>query len=69
LQGAGFFHKNVDPTFREIVINASIKLNTYPRGRQFLEIFKTEEALRAIPSDLTMTKKLFNDYQHLKKIK
>jgi len=69
LQGAGFFHKNVDPAFRERVINAAIKLNTYPRGRQFLEIFKTEEALRAIPSDLTVTKKLFNDYLHLKKIK
>lgn len=69
LQGAGFFHKNIDATFRKRVINAAIKLNTYPRGRQFLEIFKTEVALPINSSDLTVTKKLFNDYQHLKKIK
>ncbi|MDO9163974.1 MAG: PhnD/SsuA/transferrin family substrate-binding protein [Methylococcaceae bacterium] len=69
LQSAGFFHKNVDPAFRESVINAVLKLNTYPRGQQFLEIFKTEEALPVSPSELTITKKLFNDYQHLKTIK
>ncbi|MGZ4954434.1 MAG: PhnD/SsuA/transferrin family substrate-binding protein [Methylobacter sp.] len=69
LQGAGFFHKNVDPGFREHVIAAAIKLNTNIRGRQFLEIFKTEKAQRVSPTELSMTRQLYTNYQRLTKIK
>ena len=69
LQGAGFFHKNVDPVFRERVIAEAIKLNTYVRGRQFLEIFKNDKALRVSPAELAMIRQLYDNYQRLRKIK
>lgn len=69
LQSAGFFHKNVDPAFRERVIAEVIKLNTYARGRQFLEIFKTEKALRVSPVELAITRQLYSNYQRLSKTK
>jgi ABC-type phosphate/phosphonate transport system substrate-binding protein len=69
LQGAGFFHKKVDPVFRERVIAEATKLNTSARGRQFLEIFKTDKALRVSPAELAMTMQLYSDYQRLRKTK
>ena len=68
LPGPGFFHKKVDPAFREQVISEVIKMNTYARGRQFLEIFKTEQALRVTPAELDATRQLYKDYQHLIKV-
>jgi ABC-type phosphate/phosphonate transport system substrate-binding protein len=65
IQNAGFFHKNVDAEFRENVIAAVLKLNTYPRGLQFLEIFKTEQAMRISPADLLSIKELYGNYKHL----
>lgn len=69
LQSAGFFHKNVEQAFRDRIIGEAIKLNSYARGQQFLAIFKTEKAIRVSPTELAMTKQLYKDYQHLKKIK
>ncbi len=66
--GPGFFHKKVDPVFREQVISEVIKMNTYPRGRQFLEIFKTEQALRVTPAELDKIRQLYKEYQHLRTI-
>lgn len=66
VQSAGFFNKNVDSAFRESVINAVIKLNTYPRGLQFLEVFKTEKAIRVNLSELDKTKSLFQEYQRIR---
>ena len=69
LQSAGFFHKNVDPVFRERVMAEVLKLNTYARGRQFLEVFKTEKALRVSPAELAITKQLYSNYQYLRNAK
>jgi ABC-type phosphate/phosphonate transport system substrate-binding protein len=69
LQGAGFFHKNVDPVFRDRVIAEATQLNTYVRGQQFLEIFKDDKALRITPAELAMTRQLYSDYQRLRKTK
>lgn len=68
LQSVGFFHKNVDAVFREDVIAAVIKLNTYPRGQQFLQIFKTDQAIRASPIELAMIKQLYSNYRRMKKL-
>lgn len=68
LQNAGFFHKNVPQTFRDKVIAEATKLNTYERGRQFLEVFKTEQALRVSPTELDVTRQLYLNYQHRKKL-
>lgn len=66
LQGAGFFHKNVDASFRERIIAAAVNLNTYARGQQFLEIFKSKGAERVRPQDLDGSKALYSEYQRLK---
>ncbi len=64
-QGAGLFHKNVPVEFREHVITEVMKLETYSRGRQFLELFKSEKAIRISLSDLNSTKQLLIDHQKL----
>lgn len=69
LQSACYFHKNVDPVFREQVIAEVIKLNTYARGQQYLEIFKTDKAVRVTPAELDRTRQLYNNYQRLKRTK
>ena len=68
-QGAGLFHKNVQPAFRERVIAEVLKLDTHIRGQQLLQIFKAEKTLRATVADLAGAKKLFADYSQLKKTK
>jgi ABC-type phosphate/phosphonate transport system substrate-binding protein len=69
LQGAGFFHKNVDAVFRERIITEAIKLNTYARGQQFLELFKADKIVRVSSADLAISKQLNSDYQKLSKSK
>jgi ABC-type phosphate/phosphonate transport system substrate-binding protein len=63
LQGAGFFHKNVDAVFRERIITEAIKLNTYARGQQFLELFKADKMVRVSSADLAISKQLSSDYK------
>jgi ABC-type phosphate/phosphonate transport system substrate-binding protein len=67
LQSACFFHKNVDPAFREQVISEVLKLNTYARGRQYLEVLKTDKAIRVTPDELDKTRELYNNNQHFKR--
>ncbi|MGZ4954435.1 MAG: PhnD/SsuA/transferrin family substrate-binding protein [Methylobacter sp.] len=69
LQGAGFFHKNVDPAFRERVITEALKLDSYARGRQFLELFKSDKVLRVSSTDLALSRLLYSDYHKLNKSK
>lgn len=69
LQGAGFFHKNVDPVFRERIITEAIKLNTYARGQQLLELFKADKVLRISSTDLALSKQLYSNYRKLSKYK
>ncbi|MGZ4954436.1 MAG: PhnD/SsuA/transferrin family substrate-binding protein [Methylobacter sp.] len=66
-QGAGLFHKNVPPVFRERVIAEVLKLDTHVRGQQLLQVFKADKAIRASVADLNGTKQLYADYQQLKK--
>ncbi len=66
-QGAGLFHKNVSPAFREQVITEAIKLDANVRGQQLLQLFKADKVIRASLADLTAAKQLYIDYQQLKK--
>jgi ABC-type phosphate/phosphonate transport system substrate-binding protein len=66
LQSAGFFHTAVNPEFREKIINEALRLHTYPRGKQFLEVFKTEKAERINAEELSLTRRLYEQYVHLK---
>lgn len=66
-EGAGLFHKNVPPVFRERVIAEVLKLDTHVRGQQLLQVFKADKAIRARVADLNGTKQLYSDYQQLKK--
>jgi ABC-type phosphate/phosphonate transport system substrate-binding protein len=65
-QGAGLFHKNVPPAFREQVITEAFKLDTNVRGQQLLQLFKSDKIIRASFTDLSAAKKLYIDYQQLK---
>jgi ABC-type phosphate/phosphonate transport system substrate-binding protein len=68
-QGAGLFHKNVDPTFREHVITEMLKMNENIRGQQLLHLFKADKTIRASVADLAGAEKLYGDYLHLRKPK
>lgn len=64
-QGAGFFHKNVPAAFRESVITQVLKLSSYARGQQLLQLFKSDEAVRSSAIDLVSTQKLYEAYHQL----
>jgi ABC-type phosphate/phosphonate transport system substrate-binding protein len=66
-QGAGLFHKNVDPTFRDRVIKEMLRMNENVRGQQLLQLFKADKTIRASIADLAGAKRLYADYQQLKK--
>ena len=64
-QGMGLFHKNTPAAFRETVIAQALKLQNSPRGRQLLELFKSEQAIRAGVQDLMTALELYNAHQRL----
>lgn len=64
-QGLGLFHKNTPAAFRETVIAQALKLHNRPRGRQLLELFRGEQAIRAGVKDLKPALELYNAHQGL----
>lgn len=68
-QGAGLFHKKVPEQFRERVIAEVLKLDSYPRGQQLLQLFKADKAIRSTSADLAATKQLYYYYKKLTKSK
>lgn len=63
----GFFHRKVDPDFREKVISEVEQLYTHPRGQQLLELFQADKTIRSQVSDLKTTQQL--NQQHRKLLK
>ena len=66
-RGVGFFHRKVPVEFREFVLTEVEKLDTYPRGKQLLALFKGDKTIRSNLSDLDTTKQLQQSYQQLLK--
>jgi len=64
-EGMGLFHTNTPAAFRESVIAEVLKLQNKPRGRQLLELFKGEQAIRAAVKDLTAAMELHAAHQRL----
>ena len=65
--GVGFFHKNVPSEFREKVIAEVIRLASYTRGRELLNIFRSDMAIRATLADLDGAKRLTTEFNKFKK--
>jgi phosphonate transport system substrate-binding protein len=56
----------VEPTpGRKELIDAILGLNLDPRGRQVLQLFRTERVVRIQPGDLDSARELFADYRRL----
>ncbi len=64
-QAIGLFHKNTPLEFRDRVIAKAIKLTCTARGKQLLQLFKSDQAVRSSPADLLTVKKLFDAHQKL----
>lgn len=64
-QGAGLFNNRVSADFREQVIDSALKLSDRPRGQQLLQLFKSDQVIRATPADLQGAKKLYEMHQQL----
>ena len=67
--GLGFFHKNVASEFREKVIAEALRLESYTRGREILNIFRSDMAIRTTLGDLDGAKQLLANFQKLKNVK
>ena len=67
--GLGFFHKNVPSDLREKVIAEALRLSSYTRGRELLNIFRSDLAIRTTLADLDGAKRLFADFKKFKNIK
>ncbi len=61
----GYFHKRVDPEFRELVLTEVDKLATHPRGRQLLALFQADKVVRSNTTDLKSTQELQQRYLQL----
>ncbi len=66
-RGLGFFHRKVNPEFRESVLAEMEKLETHPRGRQLMALFHAEKIQRSSIADLKTTQQLKK--KHLSLIK
>jgi hypothetical protein len=61
----GYFHKDVDPALRSIVLLEVEKLHQYAKGQQLLDIFHADRAIRSSIADLQSTQQLIKRYQYL----
>lgn len=65
-QNVGFFHKAVAEDFREDIIGKALNIQEYRRGRDILEVFKTQRMVRSAPSDLENVLRLYQEYKAVK---
>ena len=63
--GTGYFHKKVDPAFRELVITEATKIKDNIRGQQLIQIFNADQFERSKLSDLDGTDVLKKRYLQL----
>ncbi len=64
-RGLGFFHKRVDPDFRELIITELKNMHTSFQGRQLLNIFYADQLKRSSLKDLSNSLKLKQTYEKL----
>lgn len=64
-EGAGFFHKNTPAEFREYVIRQAMTITDTVRGKQFLEMFKSDLVIRSTLEDLLPAQQLYVAHQRL----
>jgi ABC-type phosphate/phosphonate transport system substrate-binding protein len=62
----GFFSSKVTPAFRTKAVGTILKVEQEPRGRQLLDVFKTEHLAIATPSALKPFYMLEQQYRNLK---
>lgn len=61
----GYFHKSVDPNFRQTVLTEINNMHTNAKGQQLLNIFLAEKTINSTISDLKSTQQLVYRYQQL----
>jgi len=61
----GYFHKRVNPEFRELVLTVVERLETHPRGQQLLALFQADKVVRSNIADLKSTEELQQRYWQL----
>ena len=69
IETVSFFSDNVDSRYREKLANATMKLHTYPRGKQVLLLFNADKNVRLTKENLVSTKAFVEEYYALKGIK
>ena len=63
----GFFTQNVDPNFVHEIKSLGLNLNRTNKGKQILDMFRTDAVIETKLSDLKPIEKLYHDYLKLKK--
>lgn len=64
-QGMGLFHKNTPKVFSDKIIAETLELHNRPRGRQLLELFKSEQAVHSDVGNLAAVIELYRSHQRL----
>lgn len=60
-----FFHKDTPVEFQEKIIQSAMRMGEEPRGKQLMDIFRTDRIYRADVRDLIPAKQLFEARQQL----
>jgi ABC-type phosphate/phosphonate transport system substrate-binding protein len=63
--GVMYFHKNVDPAFRELIIGKLLSIKEDVHGKQLLELLKSTQFVRTSLSDLAAIDALNDEYNQL----
>ena len=62
----GFFTKRVDPAFLKVITDIAMALNNTKKGKQVLDIFRTEAVITTKRNELKPIKELYDNYLKLK---
>jgi ABC-type phosphate/phosphonate transport system substrate-binding protein len=62
----GFFHKDVDSSFRDYILTKALFIDQFPRGRQLLTLFNSEKLERSQVSDLNKVISLYDEFKQNK---
>ncbi len=62
----GFFRKSADENMRQKIFDLALNIKDTARGKQILEIFKTDLILKSTLDELVPIERLYSDYNRLK---
>ena len=66
MHGLMCFRKNVDQKSKKDIVNAGIRLQQYPNGKQILKLFRIDKIIPFKPAQIQTIESLLKEYEKLR---